>query len=42
MDIEDEEVADQWDGKKEKGTDKQMLHQAKLKCNRCRWSVTVS
>lgn len=30
MDVEDEYIAKDWDGQKEKGTDKQVLHQAQL------------
>lgn len=31
MDVEDEYIAKDWDSQKEKGTDKQVLHQAQLK-----------
>lgn len=31
MDVEDEYIAKDWDSEKEKGTDKQVLHQAQLK-----------
>lgn len=30
MDVEDEYIAKDWDSQKEKGTDKQVLHQAQL------------
>lgn len=31
MDVEDEYIAKDWESEKEKGTEKQVLHQAQLK-----------
>lgn len=44
MDVEDEYIAKDWDGQKEKGTDKQVLHQAQLEIGTyttTKWRLTI-